>query len=133
MQCVYCKAEHFSASCEKVNSCEQVNTVSTRMAVLKREGRCFLCLSSGHRVSEFSVNRRWHHQSLCEQTVALEPPKETTSSQEGIDKYTVNVTTVARCKTEVLLQTACTFAYTANEGLIPVRILMVTGSQRLYL
>jgi len=49
VQCVYCKAEHFSASCEKVN------TVSARVAVLKGEGRCFLCLSSGHRVS---VNRR---------------------------------------------------------------------------
>jgi len=51
MQCVYCKGEHFSASCEKVNS------VSTRVEVLKREGRCFLCLSSGHRVSECTGNR----------------------------------------------------------------------------
>lgn len=133
MQCVYCKAEHFSASCEKVK------TVPARVVVLKREGRCFLCLSSGHRVAECSVNRRCrkcgrkHHQSLCEQTVPVDPPKETVAAQEGSDKDTVKVTTVARCKNEVLLQTARTFAYTADDGLVPVRILMDVGSQRSYL
>jgi len=40
---------------------------------------------------------------------------------------------VARCKNEILLQTARTFAYTANDGLVPVRILMDVGSQRSYL
>jgi len=36
VHCVFCKAEHYPASCEKIN------TVSARVAILKREGRCFL-------------------------------------------------------------------------------------------
>ncbi|XP_065909767.1 uncharacterized protein [Dysidea avara] len=133
VQCIFCKAEHYSASCEKIN------TISGRVAVLKREGRCFLCLSNGHRVSECSVNRRCrkcgrkHHQSLCEQNIAPEPPKEASGTTEGSDTSTPKVTTVARCKNEVLLQTARTFAYTANSDLVPVRILMDAGSQRSYL
>lgn len=96
IQCVYYKAEHFSASCEKVN------TASAKVAVLKREGRCFLCLSSGHRASECSVNRRCrmcgrkHHQSLCEQAVPVEPPKETTATKVESNQEPVKVTTVTR-------------------------------------
>jgi len=43
------------------------------------------------------------------------------------------VTSVARCKNEVLLQTARTFAYTADNELVSVRILMDVGSLRSYL
>ena len=42
--CVYCKGGHYSASCDKVSS------IQSRRDILKRKGRCFLCLSSGHRV-----------------------------------------------------------------------------------
>ena len=44
----------------------------------------------------------------------------------------VTVNNVSRNKSCVLLQTAHTFAYTANEELIPVRVLMDNGSQRSY-
>ena len=120
-------------------SCEKINTIPARVAVLKREGCCFLCLSNGHRVSECSVNRRCrkcrrkHHQSLCEQSIAPEPSKEASGNTKGSDTSTPKVTTVARCKNEVSLQTAHTFAYTANSDLVPVRILMDAGSHHSYL
>lgn len=69
---------------------------------------------------------------LCEQPVAKELPKVTTSSQEGSDKVN-KVTTVVRCKNEVLKQTTRAFVYTANDGLILLRILMDIGSQFLHI
>ena len=57
------QGEHYSASCGKIKDGK----------LLRREGRCFLCLSSDHRTSNCISNRRsWHcgrrhHQSLCEQ------------------------------------------------------------------
>ena len=44
----------------------------------------------------------------------------------------VTVNNVSRSKSCVLLQTARTYTYTANEELIPVRVLMGNGSQRSY-
>ena len=64
--CVYCKGDHYSASCE------WVNTTVGRREVLLKEGRCFLCLTSGHCANQCSSNQkcrkcnRKHHQSLCE-------------------------------------------------------------------
>lgn len=37
MRCVFCDAEHFSASCEKVKDTQ------VQIDSLKRQGRCFLC------------------------------------------------------------------------------------------
>ena len=41
-ECVYCKGEHYSASYETTIS------VPTRREILKKEGRCFVCLARGH-------------------------------------------------------------------------------------
>ena len=66
IKCVYCRGDHYSASCEKINA------VPARNKILKKEGRCFLCLSNGHRVSHCNSNKqcrkcgRKHHQSICE-------------------------------------------------------------------
>ena len=40
---VYCGEEHYSASCEKVTE------ISSCKDIFKRDGRCFVCLSKGHR------------------------------------------------------------------------------------
>ena len=52
-----------------------------------------------------------------------------------LKRAVVKISTVAvsRSKAQVLLQTAWTYAYTADNELIPVRILMGVGSQRSYL
>ena len=127
IKCVYCRGDHYSASCEKINA------VSARKKILKKEGRCFLCLSNGHRVSHCSSNKRCrkcgrkHHQSICEPNT---PARHTETAPTTGKETTVNL---AKTKTCVLLQTARTYAYTNLEELIPVRILMDNGSQRSYI
>ena len=37
-ECVYCKGEHYSASCETITN------VPARKEALKKEGRCYVCL-----------------------------------------------------------------------------------------
>ena len=66
IRCVFCDAEHFSASCEKIKDPQ------ARKNILKRQGCCFLCLRKGHRINQCTSNRRCrkcpgkHHQSICE-------------------------------------------------------------------
>ena len=125
MDCVYCKADHYSASCETVN------TIPARMEALRKRGRCFLVwllvtvLPSNRRCRK--CNRK-HHQSLCDQSINL---KETSASSEGNSNQDTTVA-VSRSKVQVLLQTAQTYAYTANNELVPNRIIMDDGSQRSY-
>jgi len=65
-ECVYCKGEHYSASCEVITS------VPARRDILKKEGRCYVCLARGHRATQCRSSKRCrkcnhrHHQSLCE-------------------------------------------------------------------
>lgn len=50
--CVYYKAEHYSTSYEKMDN------VLAQREVLKKEGRCFLCLSNGRHVSQCTTDRQ---------------------------------------------------------------------------
>ena len=65
-ECVYCKGEHYSASCETITC------VSARREILKKEGRCIVCLARGHCATQCRSSKRCrkcchrHHQSLCE-------------------------------------------------------------------
>ena len=65
-ECIYCKGEHYSASCETITS------GPARKEALKKEGRCFVCLARGHRATQCRSSKRCrkcshrHHQSLCE-------------------------------------------------------------------
>ncbi|CAB4027999.1 Hypothetical predicted protein [Paramuricea clavata] len=75
---VFCDAEHFSASCEKIKDPQ------ARKNILKRQGHCFLCLRKGHRINQCTSNRRCrkcsgkHHQSICEFN-SSQPPQDPSS------------------------------------------------------
>ena len=65
VKCSYCSAEHFSSECKKVMSSK------TRKSILQRDGRCFVCLRTGH-LSRSCRNKRIcrhcggrYHQSIC--------------------------------------------------------------------
>ena len=124
---MYCRGDYYSASCEKINA------VPARKEILKKERRCFLCLSNGHRVSHCTSNKRCrkcgrkYHQSICEPN----PPVRDTETAATTGKETTVI--LAKTKTCVLLQTACTYAYTNLEELMPVHLLMDNGSQRSYI
>jgi len=42
LQCIYCKGNHFSASCQVAKN------VKEHKAVLRCDGRCFICLKLNH-------------------------------------------------------------------------------------
>jgi len=126
--CVYCGEDHYSASCEKIKD------VSVRKDLIRKEGRCFICLAKGHRAAQCRSPKRCrkcnnrHHQSLCEV-----PQPSTDTQQREITETNSSLTTNNRSKQVVLLQTAQTYAYATNGEMIPVRILFDNGSQRSYL
>ena len=127
--CVYCKGDHFSAACESFKDAK------ARKEILRKDGRCFLCLFQGHKVSQCTSKRRCrkcnrkHHQSICE------PPNPTGNGTDSNEQEnTENTTTsVVRTRTKVLLQTAKAQAYTMKGELITVRLLLDSGSQRSYI
>ena len=70
-----------------------------------------------------------HHQSLCEQ----HPPAQPTESNNSKETLLPTTTpTVAKTKSNILLQTACSRAYTSDK-LVSVRILLDSESQHSYL
>ena len=69
--CVYCQATHPSSRCSKVTN------VPARRKILRRSGRCFLCLKSGHIAKkcekDYKCNKclKHHHISICDHEVGL--------------------------------------------------------------
>ena len=61
----YCREEHFSSECKKVTSSK------ARKSILQRDGRCFVCLRTGHSSCSCQNKRNCrhcggkHHQSIC--------------------------------------------------------------------
>jgi len=71
-----------------------------------------------------------HHQSLCEvKSNHNDKSKEMPTDSSNQD---VTVNNVSRSKSRVLLKIARTYTYAANKELVPVRVLLDSGSQRLY-
>ena len=87
-------------------------------------------------MSECGIQRRCrrcgkrHHQSLYKTTPNRTEKSADVPPDNSGQEITVN--NVSRSKSCVLLQTACTYAYTAKEELVPVCVLMDNGSQRSY-
>ena len=63
--CSYCQGKHLSANCKTVTN------VTARRNILKRSGRCFVCLKKNYISKECQSNNkcfkcgRQHHASLC--------------------------------------------------------------------
>ena len=127
-KCVYCGEDHYSASCERVKD------VSVRRDLIRKDGRCFICLAKGHRAAQCRSTKRCrkcnnrHHQSLCEV-----PQHSSETQQPEVNITDSSLTTSTRSKRVVLLQTAQTYAYASNGEMVPVRVLFDNGSQRSYL
>ena len=80
---VYCKAKHFSAFCEAIKD------VTACLDILHKEGRCFLCLSRGHRVNNCNSTRRCRkcnqkcHQSICKTANESSAPNVAAEANQG--------------------------------------------------
>ena len=51
LNCIYCKGEHYSVSCEIIKE------TPARVEILRKDGRCFLCLGKGHKVGQCTFTR----------------------------------------------------------------------------
>jgi hypothetical protein len=65
-RCVYCLQEHLSQDCKKIQDAGE------RKQILRKYGRCFICLKRGHinsnclNTSKCSACSKRHHSSICE-------------------------------------------------------------------
>ena len=129
IHCAYCNGNHFSASCTKVV------TQNERRESLKKSGRCFNCLHSGHRSMNCDSPKNCHHrhhQSLCEHCPTLK--REASQPEKNLEPKSVTTSTSSQTshKQVVLLQTAQVEAV-GEYDIIPVRILLDNGSQLSYI
>ena len=146
IRCAFCNGEHYSETKFR-------NEIQTRKNILIRDKRCFWCLSVGHRANQCPrkkkcrvCDRTDHHQSVCEMSSnqsRSETPAAPTNAKTKEDRepsaskkppQNITTTSTARSKVQVLLQTAKTRAYVENgTTLLPVRVLLDSGSQRSYI
>ena len=142
LQCVYCKGEHYSASCETIKN------VRERKDILRQSGRCFNCIRKGHQLKDCPVSKhcrncnKKHHQSICfsvrESSEEDKPRGEDAQRKKDDDKSknesTVTTASMSGNKGKVLLQTAKAQAYNDDGSTsVKVRILFDNGSQRTYI
>ena len=75
--CAFCERSHYSASCEEIWD------VNKRKEILRRDGRCFVCLQKGHTSRQCAKKcckcQGPHHQSICK---SKDPSKETAETRE---------------------------------------------------
>ena len=129
----------------------KVKEIQKRKNILRRDKHCFLSLSVGHRANQCTRKKKCrvcdstdHHQSVCEmssnqsrsETLAAPANAKTKEDREpsASKKPPQNITTATVInKVQVLLRTARTYAYVENgTKLLPVRVLLDSGSQRSY-
>ena len=118
-RCVFCSDIHPPSQCSKVTE------IKSRLAVLRKKARCFVCLQSGHISknckSDYRCNKckRRHHISICDN-----PPQERGETHA----------TFTGTSHDVLLQTgrAVICSVESTDGILS-RILFDGGSQRSYI
>ena len=146
IRCAFCNGKHYSETKFR-------KEIQTRKNILIRDKRCFWCLSVRHRANQCPrkkkcrvCDRTDHHQSVCEMSSnqsRSETPAAPTNAKTKEDRepsaskkppQNITTTSTARSKVQVLLQTAKTCAYVENgTTLLPVRVLLDSGSQRSYI
>ena len=152
-KCSYCRQSHSS------NSCRTIVDVAERKQILRRAGRCFICLKKNHMSRDCRSTMKCtkcngrHHVSICSESQVRNSPAP--SRNEGNQNAQgsappnqpsrpinttapVPVSTTMYCveiKIPVLLQTAKTIVYNIDDPkrTKEVRIIFDSGSQRSYI
>ena len=122
VQCVYCRCheQHYSASCQKVSD------TATRLEILKRDRRCFICPRSGHRSNQCVTRRSCrrcrgnHDQSICNHHFEPARPKESPhQAQATIQTTQVQNTThsaIAQAESAATSKTSTITASAKSKG-----------------
>ena len=138
--CVYCEKDHVSSSCNTITD------AAARKELLRKSGRCFVCLKRHHLSRDCRSNfnckkcRGRHHVSICVRTTSKcggKPPttQEGGEKSQGSDNPAVPVTTCyVGSQTPILLQTAKLRLVNPNDGNpeTSARAILDSGSQRTY-
>ena len=127
-QCTFCRQDHISASCPRVKD------VETRKDILRKTGRCFVCMRRNHisrncrSVLKCSLCQGRHHVAICPTKAASVRPPTTETTAETTNLYT-------NTRNAVLLQTGTTTAHNPNDPSVTTRIraLLDSGSMRTYI
>ena len=153
--CTFCRKAHPSVNCTIVSNC------AARKEILKREGRCFVCLKKSHLARQCTSNircfkcKKRHHASVCEQPpesiqTAEERNPSTSSTQSwmqsqtqtnpvrrdiGPSTSTPTTTMLIDVKNAVLLQTAKGYISAASspDKTVVSRMIFDSGSQKTYI
>ncbi|XP_044165250.1 uncharacterized protein LOC122949186 [Acropora millepora] len=146
--CTYCRENHAS------NVCRNVTSIAARKEILKRAGRCFVCLKRNHISKDCSSRMkclkcgRQHHISICTSDANNEVQSLNTTNVEGLASLPQSRTShdppkessgrptvlYVNASTPILLQTAKAAIYRPgqpNEKFL-ARLILDTGSQRSY-
>ncbi|XP_046862763.1 uncharacterized protein LOC124456335 [Xenia sp. Carnegie-2017] len=120
VRCAFCLGCHRHEECEKIKSIEE------RKNIIKKYGRCYICLEKGHMARDCdnnikcSICKKNHHKALCDSGKESKPQG---TVGQGSPK---NSCEKAGCN--VALQTAQAKLVGSKSG--RVRVLLDSGSQR---
>ena len=104
--CVFCKQRHPSFKCRKVTGiCQQ-------KSILRKNGRCFLCLEKGHLMKNCSINYQCnkckdrYNITICEGPRKLDPNTKKDSTLAPIIQDNETLTRLNESRHSTLLQTS---------------------------
>ena len=125
-KCVYCLENHSPSQCKRVTNRQ------SRIDILKKSYRCFLCLKSGHTLKTCSAKyicrkcNGKHHISICDKG-------ENRNSHAPQNDGPNSIVAFVDQSKSILLQTAKADVFnTETKSSVKTRILFHTGSQRYY-
>ncbi|KAK2546895.1 hypothetical protein P5673_033374 [Acropora cervicornis] len=145
ISCTFCKQSHPSASCGTVTD------ISARRNLLKKQGRCSVCLRRNHLARNCSLNKVCricsgnHHMSSCENANRGNGTSEIQSRGSSVvvsdrgecrsNENKSSTTVYVDSNTSILLQTAIAPVSVVHQWhpVVNMRILFDSGSQRGYL
>ena len=122
-RCAYCM------DCHDHDNCTKVTSVSKRRELIRKYGRCFICMRKGHKASKCKSNRKCdkckgnHHVSICEN-----PEGQADSIPTSITIPSLHVGLESR----VALQTARAVLKGGNRN-VTVRVMFDSGSHRSFI
>ena len=137
-KCTFCKSSH------KTYECTEMTDVQSRKNILKKEGRCFLCLRKGHLLKECKSKYRCNHcderHSACICTTRLSAQTPSTKNKANVtpaqtQQVTDTSVNLSDSSTKILLQTAKGVIYNPKNPNITMkaRLILDSGSQRTYI
>ena len=125
--CYFCNGEHLSIECTEVKDPQK------RQEILKKAGRCYRCMRTGHPAKNCNKRCRKcsgsHHQAICFK--GKETPTATPAKSETPSESTLTAKSTGDVK--VMLQTAKAFAFGEDKSKgVMVNVLLDGGSQISY-